>query len=154
MTKLTKFLDLSGAERWLFIRALVLLPSIDLGLRLVGLRRIQAVLARGGSDSSRILLSDDGASSMARNITRIVSAAARHGLYRTNCLPSSLALRWFLQCNGIECDLRVGVRKLNGKLEAHAWIEHQGLPLNDNHGVHERFAAFEQVIPPDIGASL
>jgi len=40
---------------------------------------------------------------------------------------------------GIQSDLRFGVRRDSADLEVHAWVEHLGLPLNDSADVAERF---------------
>lgn len=44
-----------------------------------------------------------------------------------NCLPRALATRWMMQRRQWPNTLQLGVaRDVNGKFEAHAWIEHQG----------------------------
>jgi hypothetical protein len=45
-------------------------------------------------------------------------------------------------------ELRIGVRKSAGALEAHAWVEYQGLVLNDRDDVCQRFAAFARPLVP------
>lgn len=146
---LRHFWLLSGPERLLFLRAVVLLVLIGGGLRLLGFRRLQAHLSSGsGSGAVPAPSNPDIAAQQAQRTAFLVSAAARHGLYRATCLPTSLALRHLLQRQGLEADLRVGVRKSAAKLEAHAWVEHQGMPLIDGPDVHEHFAAFEQPLHP------
>ncbi len=36
-----------------------------------------------------------------------------------------------------------GVRKEQGRFEAHAWVEREGVALNDGSDVNVRFAAFQ-----------
>jgi hypothetical protein len=76
--------------------------------------------------------------------TELVWLAAHRGLVPVTCLPHSLVLWWLLRRDQAEAVLRVGVRKATGDLEAHAWVEHDGVVLNDRADVHERYAAFEQ----------
>lgn len=145
--KLAKLRGLTGREQRILFLALVSMPAIALGLRLFGLRRIQAALARGKPPVE----AEAGigiASLRAAGTARLVAAAARHGPYRASCLPVALTLGWLLRQQGIGTDLRLGVRKVAARLEAHAWIEHQGMPLIDTPEVHERFAAFDQVVAP------
>ncbi len=73
----------------------------------------------------------------------MVQAAARRGAYRATCLPQSLTLWWLLKRQGIEGDLRFGARKEAGRMEAHAWVEINGIPLNETLDVDQRFKPFE-----------
>lgn len=57
-----------------------------------------------------------------------------------NCLSRSLALLWFLKRSGYTPDLRLGVSLAGGAFSAHAWIELDGLVLNDRRDVASRFA--------------
>jgi Transglutaminase-like superfamily len=52
-------------------------------------------------------------------------------------------LLWLLNRRGIPARLRIGVRKEEGELEAHAWIESGGVVLNDTADVSERYRPFE-----------
>ena len=70
----------------------------------------------------------------------MVKAASVHGLCSATCLPQSLLLWWFLKRRGIDGDLRFGVNKTENQLEAHAWIEVHGVPVNDTEDVQERYA--------------
>jgi len=142
--KLAKWRGLSGQERGILLLALVLLPMIAVGLNLAGLRRIRALLAcreplaETQADAEHVL-------ARAAAVARLVAAAARHGPYKAKCLPVALTLAWLLQRQGMTTDLRLGVRKAAARLEAHAWIEFQGIPLIDTPEVHEHFVAFEPV---------
>ncbi len=50
-------------------------------------------------------------------------------LHKNPCVPKSLALLKMLSRDGFAASFVSGVRKVNGKLEGHAWIEVDGLPL-------------------------
>lgn len=149
MSKLAKFLGLTWPERRYFLFALVLLPMTALSLRFFGLRRTQAGLAEA---DCRCATPDDTALPRARQTARMVAAASRHGPYRATCLPMSLVLMRLLHRQGIDADLRLGVSKAAPGIEAHAWVEHRGLPLIENHDVHERFAVFDKAVPPGAAA--
>jgi hypothetical protein len=150
MSKVARFLALGGWERSVFLRALVMLPATAAGLRVLGLRRVQAILFA----HPRAAASPRGDDLLhARQVARWVAAAARHGPYRASCLPVSLTLQRLLRERGIDADLRLGVRKATGGLEAHAWVERHGVPIAEATALHERFAAFEQPIAPRPGDS-
>lgn len=142
-----KFIELPRGEQWLLVQALVALPSIGLGLRLLGLRRLQGLLSRWPVKKPQGA-SEEKTFTVAQAQGRWVQVAARHGLYRATCLPQSVALWWLLRCRGIGTDLRVGVKPGADGLEAHAWVELQGQPLNDDLEVHRRFSPFSRAIAP------
>jgi hypothetical protein len=125
-TRWRKFRGLPAAERRLFVRALLLLPAVALALRLVGLRRCQGMLARFSPPRPAPA---DGPP--AEDIARLVAIAARYAPGRANCLHRSLVLWWSLRRLGRPGELRIGVRKCDGRLEAHAWVEQGGQTFDD-----------------------
>lgn len=46
-----------------------------------------------------------------------------HGPWRPSCLRQALVLAWLLSGHGIAATLRIGVKKDDGQLQAHAWLE-------------------------------
>ena len=78
----------------------------------------------------------------------MIRYARKHGPYRGNCLSRSLVLWWLLRRWGIESDLHIGVRRDTENLDAHAWVEYQGQPLNASEWVHEQYATFDGAILP------
>jgi hypothetical protein len=134
--RLDKLRALTPLERRVLGEALAMLPLACASLRLSGLRRTQARLARllrNGAPQEGI---------DATTVARLVSIAARHGPVRAKCLPASLTLASMLRRYGMHGQLRLGVRRHEGRIEAHAWIEHEGRALLEP-GVHSRFGAFE-----------
>jgi hypothetical protein len=117
------------------------LTSTWLALRLVGFRRWSEflehhpIVGNAAANSSRLL--------EARNITRLLAAAANHLFVRTNCLEQATALCYVLRRRGIPAELRFGARKDSARLEAHAWVEHLGIPLNEDRGEHLHFLPLE-----------
>lgn len=131
------FLALSWAERRLLGRACMLLPLTSIGLLTLGFRRTQVVLSRaGGAPNSRV---DHAA---AQSVARIVRGAANWSPLYPSCLARSLVLCRLLRLQGLDGELRIGVRKLEGRFTAHAWVEHGGAALNDRADVEQRFATF------------
>ena len=137
---LDKFLALPPAERATLLRALVWLPVIALQLRLRG-------FDTASCNARSVAATPDGRAPDPRATARLVATAARHGLHRGNCLSQSLTLQRLLARQGVAVELRIGARRAGEKLEAHAWVEHDGRPLNDGADVAQRFPPFDLRMP-------
>jgi hypothetical protein len=132
-----KVKELSSWELWVLLQALCLLPLLVMGLRLKGFKSIHSTLA------NRLPVGDvsieNNTLSQAYSIARMVREAAVHGFCSATCLPQSLLLWWFLRRRRIGGDLRFGVHKRETRFEAHAWVEVDGVPVNDTEDVQERY---------------
>jgi hypothetical protein len=142
---LRRFLALPTPERRVFLSAFTRLPLFWIGLRLFGLERLQAWLQRKPLRDGRPQSPDD-----LMRLGALVNSAAHHALGPANCLTRSLYLCWLLRRKGIDGQLRIGVRLTEGVLEAHAWVEHAGIPINDRHDVGATFAAFTDPVSPSF----
>lgn len=135
MKRLRKYLALSQAGRAMVLRSLILLVAAAALLRARGMARTRAWLERLGHRAV-----GDGSTLAPREIASLAGAAA--SLLRVRCLPRSLVLWRFLRDRGTKVEVRLGVCKLaDGSLSAHAWVEFDGLPLNEGPDVFERYAA-------------
>ena len=140
--RLAKLNTLSQAEQQTLLAAWAWLPLFWLGLRVMGLPRFQAWLLKAPLQSTgSMTLSDMQALGEAVNI------AARHTPFPATCLTRSLLLGWLLRRRGIQSDLRIGVRLVQGALDAHAWVECGGIPVNDKPDVASDFASFGDLVP-------
>ena len=144
MGRWSRFWRLEAHERRLLVAALLMLPLTRLALRVVGFRRWQAMLTRLVPHSSLPAPAD--AAARGAQTARMVRAAAREGLGRPNCLSRSLVLWWLLARQGFPAELRIGARKNDAALEAHAWVELAGRVLGEDNDPHTQFAAFEQPV--------
>ena len=129
------------AQRF-FLRAMLLLPLVALSLRWRGLRATQSSL--------KLLLSDSApepdpsfVNKDAAMASHMVNAADRYGPVHPSCLAKSLTLWWLLARQGISSRLRIGIRKENEKMEAHAWVERDGAALNEPDEHHHHYSAFD-----------
>lgn len=158
----------SWSERGLFFAALIAFPWLRLALALFGFTRVHTFL--GSEPASRreqtfevsetwkvsvtekTLVSSDTLLeqlSRAKRIALLVEGAARRSPGRVNCLPRSLMLWWVLRRYSLASELRIGVRKPDEThLDAHAWVEYAGIPLNASQQIHEQYSAFSQPIVP------
>lgn len=148
MNNWNKFLRLARHERWLFGQALLLLPLTVVALRLIGFGRWQSVIARFTPRRQSVVEDASILMDRARQAAHMVRAVARRLPFDSTCLPRSLTVWWLLRRQGIDSDLRIGVRKENGVLKAHAWVEYRGVIVHGGNDVHRRFAAFEPAIAP------
>jgi hypothetical protein len=146
--KLSKFLALAGAEKRIFLSAVMLLPLFWLGLRVFGLARFQARFERSplGEQKSLPITALSG-------IGTLVNSAAHYAPGPVTCLTRSLLLRWLLRRRGIASKLRIGVQLTEGRLDAHAWVEVEGIPINDAQDVAQRFAVFNEPLSPQAFSS-
>jgi hypothetical protein len=136
-SSLAKYLALPDAERRLFVTSAFLLPACAAALRVAGFARIRSWLTRPSHNRSAALHVDPP------RLASLVNAASYRLPIPCSCLTRSLVLDWMLRRRGVESNLRIGVRLVEGRLEAHAWIEVDGHPLNDSTAVTDRFAPFE-----------
>ena len=130
---------LTPLERRVLGEALVLLPAASAGLKVAGMRRTRealALVARKGKSAGGL---------EAASIARLVAIAARHGPFRGRCLSASIALESLLRRYGVDGRLRLGIRRHDGRIEAHAWVEHRGEALNETHSTFEPFDTAAEV---------
>ena len=71
---------------------------------------------------------------------RLVARAARYPKPWARCLQQALALCLWLTRQGIQLDLKIGVRKEGEALDAHAWVEYCGEILDAPQDVSKVFA--------------
>jgi hypothetical protein len=164
---LRAFFSLPSHERRLLLLALVGLPATAVLLRLIGFKRCYAGLRR--LVRPRQTMAPAPNMLRAHRVARLISLANGRLPPAANCLQRSLVLWALLRRDGVESDLRIGVRKerpshgkgaANGRstashhlqlrpgFEAHAWVEWQGVVLNDTPDVRRRYAAFDRPILP------
>lgn len=115
-----------------------LLLLTDLGLRRLPFARIQTLLSpdrgirrRGAATRKR---------GRPKRVAWLVDVAARHHLYQMGCLRRALVLGYLLGREGMRSELRIGVRRSEAGLTAHAWLEYQGAALGEPQEIESRFA--------------
>jgi len=147
-----QFRALGVDERRLLVVALVWLPMVQIGLRMVGYRRMRQLLSRlvpntpalpevGYRTESRTLEN-------ARRVGRMVNIAAGRRPLRATCLARSLLTWWLLRRWGIAGTVVFGVPVTGLAFAAHAWVEVAGVVVNDAPDVRERFGGLEAVTTP------
>jgi Transglutaminase-like superfamily len=134
-------------DRTLILRAALILPAIETGLRLFGFRRCKQWIEKL-SPPSRIPHSIPASiqRETALRAVRAVHSAELHGPATPNCLERSLALWWLLRREGVDGELHIGARRDGARFAAHAWVELGGQVLNDDAEVHQHYARFDAPI--------
>ena len=123
---LLRIVTLSRVDWAVLVGSLLLLPLVSAGLRLVGLRRVLALIAAiprpvqgAAEDNLR----------GATRVASLVEVAARGVWPRPTCLAKAIVASSLLRWRGRAAQLVVGVTKARGPLEAHAWVELDGAAL-------------------------
>lgn len=146
MNKFLRFRRLSGSQKINLLSAITLLPMTGAALRIFGFQRWKSALAimMPRERLNRPVTSDE--LEYAGEAARMITAAAREGIFRGKCLEKSMVL-WFLLCRKrIPAELRIGVRQAAKGLEAHAWVEVQGTVVNDTEDAVHSYAPFSENI--------
>ena len=122
-----------------------MLAFVDLWLRFGSFKRLQEFLK---VEPGQGLTSGDNPEAISSLIDRtgwLVGAAARNHLFRMSCLRRALVLQYLLRRKGVLTFLRFGVRTENGNLQAHAWLERDGVLVSEPEMVHERYATLVEI---------
>lgn len=123
MTDLDREVRRAVSDRLFLLEAAVVLALVHIGLRFLSFQTVRSLLHRwaGGSvPAPRLALAP-------RLLGAVDRASRRLGL---TCLPRALAAHALLARRGIRTDLRIGVARTAGSpLEAHAWVEREGVVL-------------------------
>ena len=139
-TGLQRWMELSIAERLIFLQALFLLPLAGLVLRFGRYQSILTTLQKMTPLKDRRSRVDPLPAAL--RMAEMVNAAARRGPYDATCLRRSLVLWWILRRKGIDSKLRIGARMEGDIFSAHAWVEFNDTVLNDSQDVRKRYAIF------------
>jgi hypothetical protein len=140
-TRALRLLTFNATEKGTLLKCALLLPLFWLGLRTMGFASFRARLQR-----SRIVTGPAIGGDEIMRLAELVNIAARHHPLPATCLSRSLLLGWLLHRRGVITQLRLGARIADGKLDAHAWVEWAGVPVNDEADVALRYPALSQPV--------
>ena len=139
--RLRRAARLSPAEWLAFFQAWSWLLFFDVALRLRPFPELQAFAARLSSSPAP-------ASARTQELLRIlplaVDRARTHHLYPMTCLRRALTLQKMLARRGLPAELKIGVRKEDGQLNAHAWVEYDGNLLGEPEKITEQYAVLQK----------
>lgn len=142
---LERWRSLPAEERRLLVGLVVLLPVIDLALRLLGFGRTYRLLDGPLRPTGVTLEQSESRRTVAMRLGRLVSLASRRGPYTATCLRQSLALRWLLRRRGMPADVRIGIAKEDDQVRAHAWVELAGEVVDGPSAIDANYAAYPEI---------
>jgi hypothetical protein len=116
------------------------LVAVDVLMKLGGFRAVHRLVTRW-----RVRTRREADPATARALAAAVDSAARLYLKRAWCLQRSVVAACLLRSRGIPAELVIGVRKM--PFLAHAWVELDGVVLNDRAEVQQVFAVMERCRP-------
>jgi hypothetical protein len=73
-------------------------------------------------------------------VVRALAEVVESNLVASNCLHRSIALQSMLRRRGAAAVVRIGASRERPHFPGHAWVEHEGVALNEPQRLHERFA--------------
>lgn len=134
--RLSAYFDLPVAERIVISQASVLIPTVSLGLKIFGFRRVYRFLDRWAP-----ILEDSSPAHLERvhRIADLVGKAAWRGFYPVTCLPRSMSLWAVLRRQAIRANLCIGVRRSESGIQGHAWVEVNQIPLLERVEINQEF---------------
>jgi len=135
---LARLRAMSMRERFQLCWMAATLPLIHGALNAFGYARTRAWLERRSRHPARRIATPADLES-AHSAARIAAIAGRRGMVTATCLRQALLLHWLLRRRGLQPELRIGVRKQGEALDAHAWVELEGHPLQQSPIVHTPF---------------
>jgi Transglutaminase-like superfamily len=139
-----RYRALEPEARALFRDTVFLMPRISMSLHVRGFQKTQRALQQKlSSTTHKSPNGNEDAQYAVQTTCRMVRAGAQYGLIRPSCLVESLTLWYLLRRQSLPATLRIGVRKPAGKFEAHAWVECEGIALNQPAEPHQHYAAFD-----------
>jgi hypothetical protein len=144
---LHRYSALPPEARILFRRAALLGPVIGVFLRVRGYNNTREWLQDRLDRQATLPHEKQETAARVEWTCRMVRAAERYSLLQITCLQESLLLWYLLQTQGIAAAIRIGVRKPEGKFEAHAWVERDGIALNQKDEQHRHYHPFEKEVP-------
>jgi hypothetical protein len=145
---LSRVYAIVAADVWLFPQA-VLLPGLAfVGIRLAGVARTQKWLRKWAT-------SPVGAHPAGEPHVVMTAVLRAHRIVRRysgvsgSCLIRAFTLWALLGRRGVKADIRIGIRKEGGTIEGHAWLEYEGIPVDQTEAILQTYSAYPESIAFD-----
>jgi hypothetical protein len=82
-----------------------------------------------------------------RRLVILVATVGRKMVPSASCLQRALVAWWLLNRRGVACGLTIGVRRAQGQMAAHAWLEIDGQVVGDRATVRTDYAPVAYLAP-------
>lgn len=83
---------------------------------------------------------------LAEHLQRLVRYAAQLHPISMTCLDKSLTLQKILSKRNIPAQIKIGARKIEDTLYAHAWVEVNGKPIGESDDIAQKFNVLESAV--------
>ncbi len=130
MKSVHKFFLLPRAQRWFWLKSWFTLLTITGCFRVLPYAWLKTYVIKPLLDTRPTPTKKVTTASVQTIEALFLSACYRQPLTST-CLHRSLALKRLLTQQGLETKMIIGVKKENGKLMAHAWVDFEGQAFAD-----------------------
>ena len=142
MRFVARWRELTGQQKAQLLLLLVALPATGALIRIFGFQKASKICARVVSSAPlRPTTSEDIAD--AESLASLAAIAGRRGPVSASCLRQSLVVRACLRQRGLDAQLKIGVKKDVNGLDAHAWVELDGIALGQRDLSHQPFKAVD-----------
>ena len=146
-SKLQQLKALSAWQWSVLLRSPLVFPLVYVRLRQGGFKQALLWVRPDAAKSSGLPPGEE--LQLARETSFALSVGLKYGVWKPNCLTRSVALAWFLRRKAVPCDIRIGVPgALNADnasdFTAHAWVETQGMVLNDSQQISQQYQPFDE----------
>jgi hypothetical protein len=143
----SRWRQLPRAERRTLVAFALALPLIDIGIRAFGLKRTQNGLSWLARKTVLRPCSGDDLVN-ANRLAELANIAGTHGIYHISCLRQAVLVQHRLRRQGLPVKLRIGARKIiDSAVEAHAWVELEGVALGQRDLGYSAFPDMDQPSP-------
>lgn len=118
-----------------------MIPVTELSIRIIGIQRSITLICK---PHRFVLVEQNDQLPNAKSILRALKMGVQQTFWKGSCLSRSIVLHRLLIKNGISSEFCIGVRN-KPKFKAHAWVEHNGKPLNADQRVHQNYQLVENL---------
>lgn len=150
--KVARRFQFFAAQPWrdklYLLKMALVVTTIEIGLRLFGLKKIVAFLGK----QSKTTIDTIDVDRTVEQHKKLIFLITLFFPFAGRCLARSLTAWWLLGRQGIRTNLKIGIEKKNGKVQAHAWLEYNEKPL-DYRNVAETYTVFDDFALSKINAA-
>lgn len=146
-SKFRTFLSLPGRHKVIFLKIALIVPLVEIGVKTLKFKRTFNILRSLASRKSKHPENE-------QNLvySHIDQAYIYHKQFFSfgNCLARCLTIWFLLKREGIETEIKFGMKKETEKLLAHSWIEYEGQALIRKSEIDENYIPFSESILTEV----
>jgi hypothetical protein len=129
---------------WQFLILAIIAVLLHIVLQLLGFKRLMSILHHLLRKKKLYQLSNKSEIRQLKKVVNPIFKKIRKSKYNwSNCFSTSILLWCILKKQGLETSIIIGTKKEKGIFKAHAWVEYDTFPLNENQKIREKYIVFE-----------